>query len=67
MQEEVERVGVVVGRLFKVHAIGPNLAFRFTQDNLPSKLLPALSQCRPGTRSTDKKEAYSFAEEVRIG
>src|SRR5260370_23975972 len=45
----------------------PNLAFRFAQDNLPSKLLPPLSQCRPGTQSTDKKEACSFAEEVRIG
>jgi hypothetical protein len=50
-----------------VHAIGPNLAFRFTQDNLPPKLLPPLSQCKPGTQSTDKKEAYSFAEEVRVG
>src|SRR6266567_608288 len=65
--EEVERVGVVVGRLFKVHAVGSNLAFCFAQDNLPSKLLPSLSQSRTRTQSTNKKEAYSFAQEVRIG
>src|SRR5260370_37437132 len=44
MEEEVERVAMVISRMFEVHAIRPDLALRFAQDNLPSLVLPALSR-----------------------
>ena len=41
MQEKVQRVGVVVKRLFEMHSIRPDLALSLAQHDAPAEVFPA--------------------------
>src|SRR5580765_3089286 len=66
MQKEIQRVNVIVERLFEIHSIRPDLAFRLSQNNLQALLLPPAGSRYLRTKRPDKEQGHGLADQVRI-
>ena len=66
MYEEIDRIGVVVRRLFKVRAVGSHLALRFLQNRCPTKCFPACCRLAPVKQSSNKEQSDTLAEQMCI-
>ena len=66
IEEEVERVDVVIERLLEVHSIGTHLALRFVQHNFPGGFSPARGALDLGIQSSEKKQGNRFSQQMRV-
>ena|SRR5205823_9774998 len=66
MQEKVQSISVVIHRLLEVHAIRPNLALCFFQNDIPTAISPGSRCGKPRAQEADEEETDSLAKQMRI-
>src|SRR5205807_10031014 len=66
MQEHIQRINVIVRRLFEVESVSPHLPRRFTIEDVPSAPLPAFGQLEFGKKSPEKEQRQSLAQKMSI-
>src|SRR6266550_8852968 len=67
MKKEVERVNVVMQRLFEVNAIRTHLALRSLQHNFPPGLLPATRRRDLRIKRAEKEQRNRFTQQMSVG
>ena len=66
MQEEIQRIHVIVSGLFEIKAVRSNLLARRLQDHLPPALFPASRMGQIRKQRAQKKQGDRFPQQMRV-